>query len=231
MWVLKKIYIFIYLFIWLLQVLVLDLPCFMRDLSLWHLDFLFLLWSSAVYWGTPVLEHAGSVVVAHRPSYPMACGNISFPTRDRTLIPCIARWILKCWTDHREIPMWIFFFQDLFIYFLAVVGLHCCTQAFSSCNAWDFSLQWLLLLQSPRASVAAVGRFSSCGSWALELRLSSCGARLSCSVACGIFLDQELDPCPLDCKVDSQPLDHQGRPVELLLIENKFSEMIEVVQL
>ena len=112
-----------------------------------------------------------------------------------------------------------------------MVGLHCCTQAFSSCSAWDFSLQWLLLLQSPRASVVAMCRFSSCGSWALELRLSSCGARLSCSVACGIFLDQELDPCPLDCKVDAQPLDHQGSPVELLLIENKFSEMLEVVQL
>ena len=27
--------------------------------------------------------------------------------------------------------------------------------------------------------------------------------RLSCSEACGIFLDQELNPCPLHCKVDS----------------------------
>ena len=37
-----------------------------------------------------------------------------------------------------------------------------------------FSLQWLLLLQSTGSM--RVG-FSSCGSWALEPRLSSCGAR------------------------------------------------------
>ena len=35
---------------------------------------------------------------------------------------------------------------------------------------------------------------------------------LSCSEACGIFPDQGLNWCPLHCKVDSQPLDHQGSP-------------------
>ena len=42
----------------------------------------------------------------------------------------------------------IYKFIYLFIYLLAALGLHCCTRA-----------------------------FSSCGSWALERRLSSCGAR------------------------------------------------------
>ena len=187
MWVLKK-YLFIYLAASGLSFgsSLLHVGSFFVALGL-----SFLLWSSAVYWGTPVLEHAGSVLVAYRPGCPMACGNISFPTRDRSLIPCIARWILNYWTDHQGNPnvkLFLFFFK---LYFLAVAGLHCCTQAFSSCSAWDFSLQWLLLLQSPQASVVAVRRFSSCGSWALELRLSSCGARLGCSVACGIFLDQE----------------------------------------
>ena len=37
-----------------------------------------------------------------------------------------------------------------------------------------FSLQWLLLLQSTGSRLKG---FSSCGSWALEHRLSSCGAR------------------------------------------------------
>ena len=37
-----------------------------------------------------------------------------------------------------------------------------------------FSLRWLLLLQSTGSRRAG---FSSCGSWALERRLSSCGAR------------------------------------------------------
>ena len=33
---------------------------------------------------------------------------------------------------------------------------------------------------------------------------------LSCPVACGIFPDWELNPCPP--ALDSQPLDHQGSP-------------------
>ena len=34
----------------------------------------------------------------------------------------------------------------------------------------------------------------------------------SCSVACGIFLDQGSNPCPLHWQADSQPLRHQGSP-------------------
>ena len=34
--------------------------------------------------------------------------------------------------------------------------------------------------------------------------------RLSCSVACGIFLDQRSNPCLLHWQVDSLPLSHQG---------------------
>ena len=44
-------------------------------------------------------------------------------------------------------------------------------------------------LQSVQASVAAAHGLSSCGSWALEHRLSR-GHRLICSTACGIFPDQ-----------------------------------------
>ena len=36
--------------------------------------------------------------------------------------------------------------------------------------------------------------------------------RLSCSAACGIFLDQGSNPCPLHWQADSQPLRHQGSP-------------------
>ena len=35
---------------------------------------------------------------------------------------------------------------------------------------------------------------------------------LSCSAACGIFLGQGLNPCPLHWQVDSSPLCHQGSP-------------------
>ena len=35
---------------------------------------------------------------------------------------------------------------------------------------------------------------------------------LSCSAACGIFLDQGSNPCSLHRQADSQPLRHQGSP-------------------
>ena len=82
---------------------------------------------------------------------------------------------------------------DFFIYiFLAALGL-CCAQTISSCSAvsGDCSLlmvHGLLLLcsmgSSLPSSVAAVHR-------------------LSCSMACRIFLDQGWNPCPLLWQVDS----------------------------
>ena len=36
--------------------------------------------------------------------------------------------------------------------------------------------------------------------------------RFSCSVACGILLDQVLNPCLLHWQADSLPLNHQGSP-------------------
>ena len=80
-------------------------------------------------------------------------------------------------------PLILFFLKFLlfFIYFLAVLGLHCCTWAFSSCavqasHCSGFSCcgSWALGTQ---ASVVVALRLSSCGSQALEHRLSSCGAR------------------------------------------------------
>ena len=79
-----------------------------------------------------------------------------------------------------------------FIYFflgLAAPGLHCCVWAFSSCNeqglpllvALGFSLRWRFLLWSTVSSPAG---FSTCDSWALESKFSSCGpwAQLPCSM-------------------------------------------------
>ena len=80
-----------------------------------------------------------------------------------------------------------------------------------------FSLWWVLLLQSLGSRAHALQqlqhtRLSSCGSWALEHRLNSCGHGLSCPVACRIFLDQEPNPCLLHWQVDSLPLNHQRSP-------------------
>ena len=68
-------------------------------------------------------------------------------------------------------------------------------------------------------------------SWLLLLR--STGSRRagsvivahgpSCSVACGIFLDQGSNPCPLHWQADSQPLRHQGSPITEFLMTAKYS--------
>ena len=87
-------------------------------------------------------------------------------------------------------------FQFLFIYlFLATLGLCCFARAFSSCinqGYFSFSSWWLLLLQSTgsRHVGSAVSALKSKGSVVVA-------HRLNCSTACGIFLDQGSDPCPL----------------------------------
>ena len=73
----------------------------------------------------------------------------------------------------------------MYFYFLAALGLWCFVQAFSSCGERDYSL-----LQSMGSAVVV--------------------HRLSCSTACGFFLDQGLNLCPLHWQVDSYPLCHQG---------------------
>ena len=65
-----------------------------------------------------------------------------------------------------------------------MLGLRCCAQSFSSCgergrgasHCGGFSFSGA---QAPgaRASVVVAHGLSSCGSWALECRLSSCGAQ------------------------------------------------------
>ena len=60
---------------------------------------------------------------------------------------------------------------------MAALGLCCCSQAFLSCSKWGlFFGAWAL---GTWASAAVVGGLSSCASWALECRFSSCGAQVS----------------------------------------------------
>ena len=84
--------------------------------------------------------------------------------------------------------------------FLAVLGLGCCTQAFS-CRDKQ-------------------GWFSGCGAQASHWGSCPCGAqavgasvvsahRFSCPAACGIFLDQGPNLCSLH-----YPLDYQGSPLK-----------------
>ena len=99
---------------------------------------------------------------------------------------------------------------------MAALGLRCCPWAFSSCGerGLPFIAMHRLLSEvvslccgaqavGTRASVVAARELSSCGLRALERRLSSVVHRLSCSAACGIFLDQGSNLCPLHWQVDS----------------------------
>ena len=74
---------------------------------------------------------------------------------------------------------------------MAALGLRCCTQPFSSCGEQELLfvvVRGLLIAAASlccgawslgmRASVIVAHGLSSCGLWALERRLSSCGARV-----------------------------------------------------
>ena len=99
---------------------------------------------------------------------------------------------------------------------LAVLGLCCCTWAFSSCDeqgllaSWGPQASrcwWLLLLQNTASRVCGL---SSCSSRALEHWFNSCGTcGLSCSTARELFSDQGSNPCLLHWQADSLPLSYQ----------------------
>ena len=104
-------------------------------------------------------------------------------------------------------------FFKIYLY-MAVLGLYYCVwlslvalsgsycfavaslcSSFSCCRAWALGM-W--------ASVVTAHGLRSCGLWALEHWLSSCGTwAFSCSMACGIFLNQGLNHCPHHWQADS----------------------------
>ena len=94
----------------------------------------------------------------------------------------------------------LFFKMYLLLY--GCLGLCCCL--------WTF-IAWAGATFSWGARTSHGGGFSCCGpqalgAWALVVVVHG----LSCSVACGIFLEQGLNPCPLHWQADSHPLYHQG---------------------
>ena len=86
-----------------------------------------------------------------------------------------------------------------------MLGLHCCTWAFSFLESGSYS--------SYTAWASHCGCFSSWGAWAPGHVGSVLVAhRLSSSTACGSFLDQGWNPYPLHWQSDSSPLSYQGSP-------------------
>ena len=89
------------------------------------------------------------------------------------------------------IILFIYYFWLCWV-FAAVGASHC--GGFFWCRAW---------------ALGPTG-FSSCSSWALEHRLSSCGSLAE--LPCGIFLDYGLNLYLPHWQVVSLPLSHQGSP-------------------
>ena len=91
---------------------------------------------------------------------------------------------------------------------MTALGLRCCTQAFSSCGE-----QGLLFAVVRGLLIAAISLVVEHGAqvhrlqWLQLLDFVAVAQEFSCT-ACGISLDQGMNPCPLHCLVDSQPLDH-----------------------
>ena len=79
-------------------------------------------------------------------------------------------------------------------------------------------LCWVFVAAHGLSLIAVSGRCSSlrCADfllwWLLWLQSKVVAHRLSCSLACGIFLKQGSNPCPLYWQVDSYTVNHQGSP-------------------
>ena len=118
-------------------------------------------------------EHAGSVLAARGLSCPTACGISAPQLGIKPTSPALEGGFSTTGPPGKSPTLsGLFFFPpNLFIYiFLAVLGLHRCVRASSSCGEWGggysslwcagFSLRWLLLLQTTGSRHPG---FSSCG--------------------------------------------------------------------
>ena len=113
--------------------------------------------------------------------------------------------------DKANESLYSVFKKFLFIYlFLAALGLRCCPRAFSSCGEQGLlftAVRGLLiavasLVVEHGLQVRGLQYLWHVGSVIVAPRLQSAGSVVvahgfSCSAACGIFLDQGLNLCPL----------------------------------
>ena len=96
---------------------------------------------------------------------------------------------------------------------MAVLGLHFCARAFSSCGKWG---PLFIAVRGPLTVAASL--VANTGSRRAGSVVVAHGP--SHSAACGIFPDQGSNPCPLHWQADSQPLRHQGSPERIVSLIN-----------
>ena len=103
--------------------------------------------------------------------------------------------------------------------FLVALDLLCSVGLFSSCSEWGLPASWsvgelliaVVFCLRARAlgtwtSVVVVPGLSNCSSQALDTGSVVVVHRLSCPMACGVFLNQESNPPLLHWQADSLPL-------------------------
>ena len=124
----------------------------------------------------------------------------------------------------RLFKLYIILFIDCGVSLLLRVGFSSCRRGYPSLWCMDFSLQWLLLLQSTRAlgHVGSVGAVP--GLWSTGSVVVVPGP--SCLAAHGIFSDQGSNPCLLHWQADSLPLSHCRSPVRFL---NSFIKLFFIL--
>ena len=119
------------------------------------------------------------------------CRLIKHPTC-RAHDGAICSWMRTCragWGMWIGVLIKIFYFWLLWVFIAACsLSLVAASRGYFSLRYVGFSLRWLLLLGSP-------------GSRYVGSVVVTHG--LSCSVACGIFLAQVSNPCPLHWQADS----------------------------
>ena len=135
------------------------------------------------------------------------------------LVICFTYSSVMCQSQSPNLCFFVFLNEGDYYYyyyyyyfkFMAVLRLRFCARAFSSCGKRGHS--------SSRFASLSLSR---------PLLLRSTGSRCagsvivahgpSCSVACGNFPDQCSNPCPLHWQADSQPLRHQGSPLNVFFL-------------
>ena len=123
-------------------------------------------------------HHVACVVIPQRMTEPMPAA--------------VEAWSPNHWTI-REFPA-----MTLYAYlFLVALGFHCCVRFSIIAASEGYSLVAVCRLLLAAGSPVVEHRLE--GSWASVILAHG----VSCSQACGIFLDQGLNSCPLHWQVDS----------------------------
>ena len=143
----------------------------------------------------------------------IACAWLTLTHLLKVVTPAVHPSLLDHPHPHTNMPLFFFLLLNLLIYVFRSCSVFVAVWAL--CGCWEHRL-----FLSYAARTSRYSAFSCCGAQALGCLGSVVVAhRLSRSKVCGIFLDQELNPCPLYWQAHSYRLYHHGSPVVFLSLK------------